>query len=648
MSYLMIATVYNEGKLVGYRILNTETKETVDAQCSSVIKALKGNGNAIENIALKYDDEIVGTNGAINRYTKCDLYNNVLAGTNSAMVIINKFSDGGFTACNYIGQIVELSDDDALRFAKTVGIANGKVTNNNNKDFISAINGNYKTVESSREIKFIQRPMRASSLSDGIEAKEVKETSSKKIDTSIFDIYQREAINTYYDYLINKRDESLTEDELRQIAKNEISDIVDVLKNNTLEYCYKLNTNILNCVMRLDTVENMYEIMNEQLAKSIVSFIKYDLPIPESMSNIIFKLLKYHTKECFSAIYKSYDSVIELIFDNKSNKLNASAIKLIDGICDDKTDKDYFGALDKILDVIDKLSKFGDKIEIKLKELNIELTNAYAFSITKDESYKDIRYAFEYGSHIIKIDDYTKIAKVTDTAYEQGIHLRVKEFIESFMESRPSRDYSSISKIFTEAEKVKEQENIADSSVKKNIEQIEDAEIEISGGDTADEGYQYSTIKPNDMTKTEWLQFLLDKNTVDEKDYSIVIAKDILKRKLNYDTLSSKQKFRIDEAIKICLSANFKRLGLNKSNEDEHNKKEISTDENVDYILSDNPDIKEKVERIIKKSDDVEMQAVLKETPNVIKICYSILKYNKATTKQLRHVNLAIEILDKQ
>ena len=121
----------------------------------------------------------------------------------------------------------------------------------------------------------------------------------------------------------------------------------------------------------------------------------------------------------------------------------------------------------------------------------------------------------------------------------------------------------------------------------------------------------------------------------------------MMRRKLDYKDMSPKQKYHFDKAVSELEELKAKKLGLTVK----HEKKKADTvpdAENITYQLDSNPDIKAKVDRIVAMADTVEMQQVLEQTPNVIKICYSILRFGKASTRQLKHVDLAISILDNQ
>lgn len=146
----------------------------------------------------------------------------------------------------------------------------------------------------------------------------------------------------------------------------------------------------------------------------------------------------------------------------------------------------------------------------------------------------------------------------------------------------------------------------------------------------------------------------LCRNNTPPDHIAITITNDIINRETSYEDLSRKQKYRVDQAIEIMQKLENKRLGKSEdtdsSNLEQTKKSKQSLDDEVNntYTLDEHPEIRDKVNKLLNKADSVEMQAVLEKHPYVLKICYSILKYSKASDKQLKHINSAIEILNNQ
>lgn len=151
------------------------------------------------------------------------------------------------------------------------------------------------------------------------------------------------------------------------------------------------------------------------------------------------------------------------------------------------------------------------------------------------------------------------------------------------------------------------------------------------------------------------LRKLMEKHkefTDNSKDYGINVAKDIVSRDRTFDKLSNKQQWRINQTLKIYedLESGQSKTADDtgaKSNTVDNKKSTKDGEVNNVYMLNEHPEIKDKVEKVQSKADSVEMQEVLKVTPNVLKICYSIIRYGKASDRQMKHVNKALDILDQ-
>ena len=92
------------------------------------------------------------------------------------------------------------------------------------------------------------------------------------------------------------------------------------------------------------------------------------------------------------------------------------------------------------------------------------------------------------------------------------------------------------------------------------------------------------------------------------------ISEDMIARGLQYRQMTSRQRFRINEAINKMMQEVYGRSqATNKP-------KQSDTTENKKYQLAEHPDIKSKIDRLIKNANSVEMTAVLSQEPNVLKI----------------------------
>lgn len=137
MRMLMIAIHYGRnGSIRGFRLFNLNTNEWIDTTYESVYESIK-KGIEITNVEIDSAGNLSGTNGSFDRYPKID-YTGKLSGK-SPLIIIMKLLDGGFTVTNYMGEVVNISEAEAINYASTEGIANGKIT----KNIISSIFGEY-------------------------------------------------------------------------------------------------------------------------------------------------------------------------------------------------------------------------------------------------------------------------------------------------------------------------------------------------------------------------------------------------------------------------------------------------------------------------------------------------------------------------
>lgn len=118
----------------------------------------------------------------------------------------------------------------------------------------------------------------------------------------------------------------------------------------------------------------------------------------------------------------------------------------------------------------------------------------------------------------------------------------------------------------------------------------------------------------------------------------IDIATSIANRGYKYDTCSKKQKYTIDKAIELLLAA--------KSNKNvQTTEPQKGKGENKVYPLSEREDIQKKVSYLLSLGTTAEMAKVLKADKNAIKICYTVRKTQKASERQIAHIEAAFQVL---
>lgn len=140
----MIAVHKIANKIVGFRLLDTDTGQVKDVSYQSLYNVLKNNVVEVENVKLERGS-IVGSNGSLQRYPV--LVNGQLYGK-SPIVILFELPNNCYRVTNYTGEIVDMHEQEMIKYAETEGIANGKVvTNEDGTKFISSIAGTYKKDE---------------------------------------------------------------------------------------------------------------------------------------------------------------------------------------------------------------------------------------------------------------------------------------------------------------------------------------------------------------------------------------------------------------------------------------------------------------------------------------------------------------------
>lgn len=153
MMYCIAVIVDNQGKEIGYRLLDTKLigkgETTKDLSAEAVYKGLCGNPALVVNLGIK-NNKVVGVNGVLDRYTKISQDNQSL--TEPKMVILFR-TDTGFIVSDAFGNVSSLSSSSALALNKKFPIANGKVVHKDGTEFISSIVGEYPYIESKKDKK---------------------------------------------------------------------------------------------------------------------------------------------------------------------------------------------------------------------------------------------------------------------------------------------------------------------------------------------------------------------------------------------------------------------------------------------------------------------------------------------------------------
>lgn len=125
--------------IVGFRIFDTVAKEYMDANIESVYNQLQ-NGVVVDGLEIK-DGELKGNNGNLDRYTT------IVNGQNFGgcpIIITKEYPNNVYEVVNYLGQVTKMSMLNIIRYAQSEGLANAKIVNTENKQYISRIHGEFE------------------------------------------------------------------------------------------------------------------------------------------------------------------------------------------------------------------------------------------------------------------------------------------------------------------------------------------------------------------------------------------------------------------------------------------------------------------------------------------------------------------------
>ena len=173
----LIAKLYRGKALIGYRLLDCESKKVKDIPYKGMITAMR-KGAKVENAELHIDVddsvEIVGTNGILSRYP------NIIDGKPddvNKVIILERIEDKGFIVCNCNG-IIKCVKKEVLANSKVCSIANGKVVEKDGEFIVSSIKGEYDIVE----LNTAKESKQADSISNVPQKEEVDKPSGDNLD----------------------------------------------------------------------------------------------------------------------------------------------------------------------------------------------------------------------------------------------------------------------------------------------------------------------------------------------------------------------------------------------------------------------------------------------------------------------------------
>lgn len=215
MGYAMIAVLVNNGNVVGYRIFEEATRKTLDID-NNTVYGLLSNGAIIDNIEIA-NGSIVGSNGALSRYSMIDANTKKMIDEKSKLVVLNRVEVGGiqagYTVVDGLGNCKRVKTEDAVKYSAEYGIANGKVVTQNGMPYISSINGNYAVETIKANKKYVGNTVFGNSIINtggmGISRKEAEIEVDSSDAFKALSPGQRKAIIAYYMWYTTTTYESL-------------------------------------------------------------------------------------------------------------------------------------------------------------------------------------------------------------------------------------------------------------------------------------------------------------------------------------------------------------------------------------------------------------------------------------------------------
>lgn len=122
MGILMIATIFDGRKHVGFRLIDSYSREIRDVSYSSVQSLIAKGGN-IQNLKIE-GNKIDSIDGNVFEYPK--VVNGRLVGR-ASITILEKSNDGNYLISTWEGDTIQVQEDTLTGFKDTIGITNCKV-----------------------------------------------------------------------------------------------------------------------------------------------------------------------------------------------------------------------------------------------------------------------------------------------------------------------------------------------------------------------------------------------------------------------------------------------------------------------------------------------------------------------------------------
>ena len=290
--FTMIVRHGTKAGVTGYTLIKPDyTTERVDAD--ALAKAIASGKCKVTNLDVK-DGKLVGTNGALDKYTLVSDEDGKVIGTARA-VVLNRAEksvakDGkskllGYTVFTHTGSIAELSVADAVALCNKKLISNGKIRHTEEGDIVSAIGGNYPL----REIKIAEAP-KGNTTVDIMYFGSTVNVETKYFG-AIVSCTSAAEMSKLYDKLVESNSKVIAA--VRKVGGNDVRDSLAIQRTGANSLYGVFEVKVFDAIVKSGaTVKN-------SLGKILVCATKYDEDYNADESTVVFdKAFKVidHTK----------------------------------------------------------------------------------------------------------------------------------------------------------------------------------------------------------------------------------------------------------------------------------------------------------------------------------------------------------------
>lgn len=220
---LAVAQIVKGDKPIGYRLANLSSEndniEIKDVPMGSLQVAMANHMN-IENLVIACG-QIVGTQGSIERLPKISLNGQLVK--NNSLLIAYEIGDVGYRVVRWEGTSAKLRTEDIIKLVnekKIDGVSNAKIVERDGLQFISAINGEFKSVALEKQEKTAKvtakdiladgKQQRVLSKTVDMNAQQVRDEIEYNDTFNLLNASQRQCIEAYYTWWTTSTFDGLT------------------------------------------------------------------------------------------------------------------------------------------------------------------------------------------------------------------------------------------------------------------------------------------------------------------------------------------------------------------------------------------------------------------------------------------------------